>query len=212
MTKSQPIEVTIWIDFASSYAYLAVMRHEEWARQHHFRVRFQPFLLALLFRDFGKHPILDMPQKAKYAFMDVSRTARAYGIPYALPSTFPFKSVASCRMFYAIPECDRTTYLMGVFRHNFEKGVAVDSDALAVAVLSQVCPHLDAEAYGAQIANVTSKRALFDVGKQAVQQGVCGAPFFVVTEEDGTTSSYWGHDRMEFIPRDLARRAAPPTP
>ncbi len=201
----QETPITIWIDFSSPYGYIAAMRHEEWAARHALSVQFRPFMLGLLFRNLGKHPILDMPQKASYLFMDVPRIAQFHNIPFVFSTPYPFGSVAACRVFYALPPADQTPYLMGVYRHAFERGIAVDSPEIAIEVLSQVCPHLDAAAYAEEITTERSKKALFAVGSDVEAAGVCGSPYFVVTHPGGATSAYWGQDRMEDIPRAIAR-------
>ncbi len=203
--QEAPTTVTIWIDFSSPYGYIAAMRQEAWAKTHGYTVKLQPFLLGLLFRDFGKHPILDMPQKAAYLYMDVPRVAAHYGIPIQFPKPYPFGSIHACRVYYALAPEHQKAYAMAVYHRTFAEGQSVDGVEVALDVLRTALPACDSAQIANEVVGQSSKRALFAVGKQATELGVCGSPYFVVTTPDATEHHFWGQDRMDSIPDFLSR-------
>ena len=98
--------IEFYFDFSSPYGYLAAQRIDEVVAEYGREVAWKPFLLGALFKTTGSQPLLEIPMKGDYARRDLARGARLYEIPFVLPETFPFMSVAACRATYWLGERD----------------------------------------------------------------------------------------------------------
>jgi 2-hydroxychromene-2-carboxylate isomerase len=98
--------VEFYFDFSSPYGYLAAQQIDDVAARHGRTVAWRPFLLGVAFKQSGNRPLVDQPLKGAYSTHDMRRCARRLGVPFQLPATFPFMSVAACRAFYAVSDRD----------------------------------------------------------------------------------------------------------
>src|SRR3546814_10341238 len=89
-----PTPIDFYFDFSSPYGYLASEQIEALAARHGRTVAWRPILLGVVFQQTGGQPLLDIPLKGGYARHDLARSARLLGLPFQLPASFPFPSVA----------------------------------------------------------------------------------------------------------------------
>jgi 2-hydroxychromene-2-carboxylate isomerase len=95
---SAPID--FYFDFSSPYGYLAAEQIDALGARHGRDVVWRPILLGVVFQQTGGQPLLNIPLKGGYARHDLARSARLLGLPFKLPDSFPFMSVAACRAYY----------------------------------------------------------------------------------------------------------------
>lgn len=188
-----PIE--FYFDFSSPYGYLAAQRIEDVVEHYEREVLWKPFLLGALFKTTGSQPLLDIPMKGDYARHDLARSARLYDIPYVLPETFPFMSVAACRAAYWLNESDpeAARELIGaLFDSAFGAGESI-AEPSEVAAVAKELGH-DPEQVLAAVQEPRIKDLLRKEVEAAVGKGVFGSPTIIVDGEP-----FWGFDRLDDV-------------
>jgi 2-hydroxychromene-2-carboxylate isomerase len=198
---SKPID--FYFDFSSPYGYLAAEQVEALAAEHGREVAWRPILLGAVFPQTGSRPLLEIPLKGDYARRDIARSARLLGIPFRLPPTFPFMSVAACRAFYWLRDQDEAKAVAlakALYREAFAAGRPIDSaeSVVKVAEASDLAP----SGLAAALADPAVKQRLREEVDKAIAEGVFGSPFIVVDGEP-----FWGHDRLEQVALWLERGA-----
>ncbi len=188
-----PIE--FYFDFSSPYGYLAARRIEAVVADYEREVLWKPFLLGALFKTTGSQPLLDIPMKGDYARHDLARSARLHGIPYVLPETFPFMSVAACRAAYWLNEGDpkAARALIGaLFDRAFGAGESI-AEPSEVAAVAEALGHDPARVLAA-VQEPRIKDLLRREVEAAVGKGVFGSPTIIVDGEP-----FWGFDRLDDV-------------
>jgi 2-hydroxychromene-2-carboxylate isomerase len=188
-----PIE--FYFDFSSPYGYLAAQRIDEVAEEYKRTVDWKPFLLGVVFKTTGSAPLLDIPLKGDYARRDVARSARLFEVPFTLPKTFPFMSVAACRAFYWLKDRDpdeAKDLALALYDAAFGEGRSI-AEAGEVADVAEEAGH-DREEVLAALQNPRVKDRLKREVDAAIKKGVFGSPYIIVDGEP-----FWGYDRLEDI-------------
>lgn len=190
MAKKTPID--FWFDFSSPYSFIAATQIDEIADDHGRTVRWRPFLLGPVMKQSGNTPLLDQPLKGDYLRQDVPRFARLYGLDFTLPAKFPIAALAPSRGFYWLAETDAEkakNFAMACLDAYYTDG----DDITDPAVCAELADSVGADGQG--LAEAIQTDAVKDKVKaavaEAIEAGVCGAPFFIV---DG--QKFWGADRL----------------
>ena len=195
--------VEVYVDVASPFAYLGLTQVPALAAMGA-EVRLVPILLGALFRDLGQAdvPLFAMPAaKARYLGLDMQRWAHWWGVPFAMPSKFPQRTVTAQRLILLAGERG--------FEVQHRLAVALgramwaeDRDLEDPATLRNILEDREdfepgwlerasePEAKAQLVANTTAAR----------EAGVFGVPTFVVDGEH----LFWGQDRLEFVAKTLA--------
>jgi 2-hydroxychromene-2-carboxylate isomerase len=190
---SDPID--FYFDFSSPYGYLAAKQIDGIAERHGRRVTWRPHLIGAVFPTTGSKPLLDIPLKGDYARRDLPRTARRLGIPFQLPTPFPFMSVAAARGFYWLSDSDPATakeLAMALYDRAFGDGGEISSAEAVIAVASGL--GIDADELRAALNESAVKARLKAEVNAAIERGVFGSPYIVVDGEP-----FWGHDKLAEI-------------
>ncbi|MBK1698467.1 2-hydroxychromene-2-carboxylate isomerase [Rhodovibrio salinarum] len=187
-----PAPIEFYFDFSSPYGYLAAQEVEGVGRRQGREVVWKPFLLGAVFKTTGSAPLLDIPMKGDYAKRDMDRSARRIGVPFQLPTPFPFSAVAPARAFYWL--ADQNTMAakdlaMALFHAAFGQGHDISAPD-AVAKTAAMHGH-DPAAVRAAHDDPAVKQRLKDEVQAAQDKGVFGSPFLLVDGEP-----FWGHDRL----------------
>ena len=188
-----PIE--FYFDFSSPYGYLAAQRIEEVVEEYQREVLWKPFLLGALFKTTGAKPLLDIPMKGDYARHDLARSARLYDIPFVLPETFPFMSVAACRASYWLNQSDPEAareLIEALYDTAFGAGQSIAGPA-EVAAVAERLGH-DPDAVLAAVQEPRIKDLLRREVEAAVAKGVFGSPYTIVDDQP-----FWGFDRLDDV-------------
>ncbi len=187
------LEIELWYDFSSPYAYLGWCQLERIERETGARVRPRPFLLGAVLQQLGYAgaPILTFPPaKQRYAGLDLERTARTLGARYQFPSLFPLRAVAPLRLALASGE-----HLRPLSSALFEAYWADGQDISNEAVLREIAARVGVpEAAFEATQSEPIKQALKANTDEALARGLCGAPSFTVKDE-----LFWGQDRVELL-------------
>ncbi|MDJ0609758.1 MAG: 2-hydroxychromene-2-carboxylate isomerase [Kiloniellales bacterium] len=196
-----PQAIDFYFDFSSPYGYLAAERIDALAARHGREVFWRPMLLGAVFKQTGSQPLLDIPMKGAYARHDLARSARLIGVPFVIPPSFPFMSVAAARAYYWLADQDRpkaAALAKALYREAFGKGRDIDKAEAVVKVC--VAEGLDGDAVAAALTDPAVKQRLREEVDAALAKQVFGSPYIVVDGE-----SFWGHDRLAEVDLWLER-------
>lgn len=191
--KSQPID--FYFEFSSPYGYIASNLVDDLAGRIGREIRWRPFLLGPVFKATGSAPLVNIPMKGDYSRRDFGRSARYFGVPFAMPEKFPIGTVAAMRAFYwqdaRDPELARrlAKALYGAY---FRDGKDIGEPRTVVEVASSL--GIDAAALEAGTADPALKERAKAAVDEAMAHGVFGSPFFIVDGEP-----FWGCDRIPML-------------
>ncbi len=194
---AEPIE--FYFDFSSPYGYLAAQRIDEIGERHGREVAWKPFLLGAVFKTTRSEPLLGIPMKGDYARVDLPRAARLMGVPFTLPSPFPFMSVAACRAFYWLSGRDPATakaLAKAIIDASFGEGRDMSGAAAVLETAGSL--GVDPEQLGAALQDPAVKDRLRAEVDEGIGKGDCGSPFVFVDGEP-----FWGHDRLDHVDKWL---------
>jgi 2-hydroxychromene-2-carboxylate isomerase len=192
-----PIE--FYFDFSSPYGYLAAQGIDEIGERHGREVAWKPFLLGAVFKTTRSEPLLGIPMKGDYARVDLPRAARLMGVPFTLPSPFPFMSVAACRAFYWLSDRDPAkakALAKGIVDAAFGEGRDMSGAAAVLETAGGL--GVDPGPLGAALEDPAVKDRLRAEVDEGIEKGVCGSPFVLVDGEP-----FWGHDRLDHVDKWL---------
>lgn len=194
---SDPIE--FYFDFSSPYGYLTAQVIEDFGTRHGREIVWKPFLLGALFQVTGQQPLLDIPVKGDYARKDLERTARSLGVPFVLPDSFPFLSVAAARAFYWRSDQDPAAG-KALAKAFFDAAFGEGRDISNLDVLLDVAvgEGVDREELSAALKDQGVKDRLRREVDRAIEKGVFGSPLLLVDGE-----AFWGHDKLPEVGRWL---------
>jgi 2-hydroxychromene-2-carboxylate isomerase len=187
--------ITFWFDFASPYAWLASTQVGAVAARCGRNVTWHAILLGVVFRETGMAPLAEQPLRGDYAQRDIARVARRLGLPCAATTAPLGTSVALARVFHAIaledPEL-AATFAAEAFMATFGRGEQLTELPAAQGFAARLGPRAAQAAAAAE--SPAAREALRTATREALAQGVFGAPFFVVDGE-----SFWGQDRLPML-------------
>jgi len=192
--------IDFYFDFSSPYGYLASTRIDAVAARHGRTVTWRPFLLGVAFKATGQTPLAEQPLRGPYSLRDFARSARLLGVPFTLPTPFPFASLAACRTYYWLVDRDAgkaKALAHAVYRAAFGEG----RDVRAVDAVAGIAQGIgiDPAAVKAACDDPAVKEKLKAATDAAIAGGVFGSPFVIVDGEP-----FWGHDRLEQVDRWLS--------
>jgi 2-hydroxychromene-2-carboxylate isomerase len=189
--QQEPLE--FWLEFASTYSYLAASRIEEAAAAAGVRVRWRPFLLGPIFvsQGWGDSPFNIYPLKGRYMWRDMERLCEKYELPFRRPRKFPRSGLLAARvacMAAEEPWCPR--FVRAVYRANFAEDREIsqtETIAEILATLGQSPLEVLTRAESPE-----NKERLREQNQWAVVHGIFGAPTMLAGKE-----LFWGNDRLE---------------
>ncbi len=194
----QPLAATdFWFDYSSPFASIAALRVEGLFGD---AVRFRPMLLGGVFHAIGA-PIVPLERfsvpKRRWSAADMARQAADAGLDFKWPTRFPMRTILPLRVtLLAGPDTPQGRALT---RRLVRAYWAEDMDISAPTVVAACCDEVGLDGAGlVEGASAPEVKALLhDSTHAAVEAGVFGAPATVVHHTDGTSSLYWGNDRLE---------------
>ncbi len=179
---------------SSPFSYLASTQIERIAAEHGAQLESCPILLGALFKEIGTAdvPLFQMnPPRMRWFLKDMADWARAWGVPFRFPSTFPMRTVDACRVMLAEP---RTTAAIYTAAWAHDKDVSTNDGLKGVLD--------DAGFDGAALLARTQEPAIKDRLRanttRAVEAGACGVPSFQIGDV-----LFWGQDRLDHVAHAL---------
>lgn len=190
---ADPIE--FFFDFSSPYGYLGAQAIDQIGARHGREVAWKPYLMGATFKTTGTRPLLEVPMKGDYSKRDMARSARLLGVPFTMPPSFPFMSVAACRAFYWLHDQD-PTHAIELAKALYRAAFADGRDIAAAASVVEVAAGLGIErdALGAALKDPAVKQRLRAEVDAAIAKGAFGSPYVIVDGEP-----FWGHDRLGHV-------------
>ena len=182
-----------WLEFASTYSYLAAMRIETLAQALGVAVDYRPFLLGPIFASQGWNtsPFNIYEAKGRYMWRDMERLCERYDLPLRRPSVFPRNGLLAARIAVLGSEQPwEPAFTRAVYRANFGE----DREISEASVLSEILSDLGQDAHGLveQAGSPEIKAQLREQTEAAARAGIFGAPSFIAGDE-----LFWGNDRLE---------------
>ena len=187
--------IEFWFDFSSPYGYLAAQRIDDVAARHSRGVAWRPFLLGAIFKTTGQQPLPHIPLKGDYVERDLPRSARHLGVPFVVPSPFPYMSAAAARAVYWLEDQDPAkagVLAKALFDASFGEGRDISGAGAVVEIAAGI--GIDAEALGAALKDPSVKARLRAIVDEALEKKIFGSPIMVVDGEP-----FWGHDRLSDV-------------
>jgi 2-hydroxychromene-2-carboxylate isomerase len=188
-----PPTLEFWFDFASTYSFLAAKRIEPLAAAAGVTVHWQPFLLGPIFASQGwpTSPFHVYPAKGRYMVRDIQRIAAIRGHGFVMPDPWPTGSVQAARVALAAGEQQCAAVSLAIFTAAFERGEAIDDDAVLQQLL-RIVGH-DSARLIERSADQEIKDQLRSNTDKASKIGIFGAPTFRTADGE----LFWGDDRLE---------------
>lgn len=186
--------VAFWYEFASPYSYIAASRIERLAAARGLSVQWRPLLLGPIFRRRPHDPSPFQnsgPVQDRYRRRDVERLCAREGLPLDWPGVYPRNGLRAARVaLVAADEGWCPEFSRAVYRANFVEDREISDPAVLAAILAALGRPPDAVLARAESPeNKTRLAAQID---EAIEQGIFGAPSFLVDGE-----LFWGNDRLE---------------
>ena len=165
------------------------------------RANFVPFNLGYVFRKHGYALEQESRTKMRQRRRDLERWAEYTGLPFRVPAQFPIKTSRALRGAIAMRRWGQEeSYIRAIFRSYWERGVSVaDYDALR-PIAAEL--GVDPDEFEKESESEPARQELIRATSEGLERGVFGAPTFCVGDE-----LFWGKDRLDFLERELVRRA-----
>jgi 2-hydroxychromene-2-carboxylate isomerase len=192
--------VEFYFDFSSPYGYFAAARIDDLAARNGRAVTWRPILLGAVFKTTGQQPLTTIPLKGAYAKHDLYRSARLYGIPFALPSKFPIAATGACRAFYFLSDRDPALarqLALELYKAYFSDDRDITSPDVIVDIATSL--GVDKDGLTSALNDPALKDRLRAEVDAAIARGVFGSPYIIVDDEP-----FWGADRLDHVDRWLA--------
>jgi 2-hydroxychromene-2-carboxylate isomerase len=184
-----------WVEFGSTYSYVAAMRVAPLAQAAGVSVRWRPFALGAIFKAQGwpaDSPFNWQPAKGRYMWRDMERLCAEQGLPFRRPDPFPQSSILAARVaLIGMDEGWGEDFARAVFRAAFAEGRQIGEAGVIGDLLGGLTPEPPSVLAHAQSDEIKARlRAQTD---EAARLGVFGAPSFVTPDGE----LFWGNDRLE---------------
>ncbi|NVO56518.1 2-hydroxychromene-2-carboxylate isomerase [Rhodobacteraceae bacterium B1Z28] len=184
--------VQFWFEFASTYSYLSAMRIVKVAATQGVVIEWQPFLLGPIFAEQGwkTSPFNLYPAKGRYMWRDMERLCAKRGLPLVQPEPFPQNSLQAARVTLSLEDQQqRAAFVRAVYTAEFGEGRNISESGVLRGCL-------DAAGLPSDVLDRAQdpdiKNALFEQTARAKENGLFGAPSFIVG-----TELFWGDDRLD---------------
>ena len=195
--------VDYYVSLNSPWTYLGSKRFEAIAKKHNAHVSIWPVDFGSVFSVSGGLPLPKRaPQRQAYRMMELKRWRDQLGVPLNLePKFFPANELPAAKCVIALRELGRMAdaiklahaVLHGLWADEKDTGDPATLQAIIVGCGLDAASVLKAS----ETPGIVDKRESYT--KYAIDQGVFGAPSFVIDRE-----IFWGQDRLDFVDRKLA--------
>ena len=189
--------VDYYFAYLSPYAFLANSRIEQALEPTGATLRYYP----LAHGGSSERPPINPAKLAYIIDQDIPRYAEKYGLRFTRTPILTESFSASMGFLYAQEEGVGEEYNDLVFRARWSDGKDISQRDVLTVIAEQA--GLDSEAFWKAIGEPSYKTKLAQIKQQAADAGVFGVPFFIYE-----TKKFWGNDRIDWLVRDLEKRAA----
>ena len=200
--------LTVYIDYKSPYAYLALGPAYELAREFGVRLDWLPYDLDLgsfmgTARLGADGQVVEEQRtphqwrRVKYSYMDCRRQARKQGLTIRGTQKIWNSSIALAGLLFAKPQGDPVVerYQRLTFERFWKRELDIEDTAIVAGVLGEA--GADAESFAAYLAG-PARGELETVCRDAEAKGVFGTPSFILDGE-----LFWGNEHLPDIREKL---------
>lgn len=199
-----PRKIELFYDIVSPYSYLAAVALERYTRGHRplwdLELVWRPAFLGGVFKLVGNVPPASLPQRAPYLLKDLTRLARLFDVPMAMPDPFPADTLRCMRLLTAVRLAEPVhlgPLSLHLWRRHWGEGREVHSDEALLGALG-ACRVGNAEALLARTGEAEVKAELKRATDEVVARGAFGFPAYFV-DLDGEDELFFGSDRLELF-------------
>jgi len=195
--------IDYYVTLNSPWAYLGTKRFEAMIEKYKASVTIWPVDFGSVFAVSGGLPLPKRaPQRQAYRMMELKRWRDRLGMTLTLqPKFFPANEVLAAKCVIALREQGRMADAIKLAHAVLTALWAEEKNTADPATLKAIIAGcgLDAEAAmkAADAPTLADTREVYT--KHAIEQGVFGAPSFVIDGE-----IFWGQDRLDFVDAKLA--------
>lgn len=195
--------VDYYVSLNSPWAYLGSRRFEAIAARHKAEVTIWPVDFGSVFAVSGGLPLPKRaPQRQAYRMMELKRWRDHLGVKLTLePKFFPANEVPAARCVIALREqgrmADAIRLAHAVLAALWSEEKNTGDPATLREIIAACGLDADAVTHAADAPAIDAAREAYT--RHAIDQGVFGAPSFVIDGE-----IFWGQDRLDFVDRKLA--------
>jgi len=183
-----------WLEYASTYSYIAAERIGALARDAGVTVRWRPFLLGPIFQAQGWNtsPFNIYPGKGRYMWRDMERICQSLGLPLKRLELFPQNSILAARVaLIGFGEGWGEEFSRAVYRAEFGEARNIGDATVIAGILEGLKRDAKDVIERAQAAD--NKARLRSETEEAQRLGIFGAPSFITSDGE----LFWGNDRLE---------------
>ena len=186
--------IDFYWDIGSTNTYFAFHLIKPIAEEAGASIRFIPFNLGYVFRHHN-YTLADEPRaKLSNRRRDLERWAEKYRLPFRMPDKFPIKTSRILRgALVAANHGLQDAYLDAIFRAYWEQNDASIEDYSGLTEIARESG-LQGPGFERECESEPVRQQLITLTQQALEQGIFGAPTFVVENE-----IFWGKDRLDFV-------------
>jgi 2-hydroxychromene-2-carboxylate isomerase len=185
--------VTFYFDYASPATYLAWTQINSIIEEANATLNMVPILLGGIFKETGNASPASVPAKGKWMFNDLKKHAKLYNVEFNSNSFFPINTLNIMRGAIAAKS-------MNIFQEYSEAiftGIWVkDLNLGDIPILQEYLEknNIDTKKLFDLVQSDEVKTMLIQNTKKALDQGVFGAPTFIIDDE-----LIFGQDRLDFL-------------
>ena len=182
-----------FFDFSSPYAYLAHKQIRIIEKQNNIKINYKPILLGGLHKLSNITAAAFIPAKTKYIIKDCKMIAEKFQIEFKFNTNFPINSLSLMRgALYAIIKKKLEIYCDSFFEAYWKNNINLKNEEIINFDLNNI--DINKNEFKKFISSQLTKDKLKKLTEHAYDQGIFGAPSFVVNNK-----IFWGQDRLEFV-------------
>jgi len=185
--------VDFYFDYGSPATYLAWTQIDKIISDANAKLNMIPMLLGGVFKETGNSSPAFIPAKSKWMGKDLKKHAEIYGVDYNSNSFFPINTLNLMRGAIAAQKMNIfEKYSEAVFTGIWVKDINLGDLEIVQDYLNK--NEIDTDHLFSLVQSDEIKSELIENTKQAVENGVFGAPTFMINNE-----LIFGQDRLEFL-------------
>ena len=185
--------VDFYFDYGSPATYLAWTQIDKIISDANAKLNMIPMLLGGVFKETGNSSPAFIPAKSKWMGKDLKKHAEIYGVDYNSNSFFPINTLNLMRGAIAAKKMNIfEKYSEAIFTGIWVKDINLEDIEIVKDYLNK--NEINTDQLFSLVQSDEIKSELIENTKQAVENGVFGAPTFMINNE-----LIFGQDRLEFL-------------
>lgn len=187
--------LAFYFDFASPYAWIAFDAVTRIADQAGRKLELRPVLLWSILREQDIPAPLEPPARRDYMLADMARSAEFMGVELRLPTPLPISAHLASRLWLGMVR-ETPELAIEIARHIYALRFVEGRDIRQREILQDAAGDFGIRPEVADLLMDAdeARKALTASNAQAVADGACGVPFFVLDGE-----GFFGADRLPQI-------------